>query len=249
MNIQPVKINSLAHTDINFGHSNPWSESTYNTKEKMVVASTTALGVGASLMLLAKKAHYSLSPKRMFKNIKKSYLAQVKYDNEIPVLTIGAGSCLGGLLGGLLIDHNTENKKAKLQETLLQIANISVPILFVGRLAATGKYLGKRFLEKNTLKETYRTQIPKAIGGIIGLVAGVYSGNILANKINQKIFHKGEGRSVQISDFSAHVDDVCMTAQQISSENMLIHAFSRIVPVALMIAGNEIGNKKFEQLN
>ena len=229
-------------TNQSFKHNNPWADSPYNKKERVIVAATTALGVATSMAIMAKRQGYSLKPSRMFKNIKNSYFFKVKYDNEVPVLAIGAGSCLGGLAGGLIIDKNKENRKAKLRETLLQAANISVPIIFVGRLASAGKYIGQKFLEKNPAKETLRTNIPKAIGGITGLIAGVYTANILANKINEKIFNRGKGRPVQVSDFSAHLDDVCMTAQQISSKSDIIHAIARVVPIALMIAGNEIGN-------
>ena len=48
----------------------------------------------------------------MFKNIKKSYLGTVKYEIK-EVIGIGAGSCLGGLAGGYLIDKNKENRKGK----------------------------------------------------------------------------------------------------------------------------------------
>jgi len=239
MNINPVNINTNHNN--RFGHLNPWSDSTYNTREKVIVAGTTALGVTAALCGLAKHAGYSLKPSKMFKNFKQSYIYKAPYD-EPEVITVGAGSCLGGLAGGCIIDHSKENRKSKLRETLLQIANISVPIIFVGRLAAGGKYLGKRFLEKNPITETARTKIPKAIGAMIGLFTGVFCANILANKINEKIYHKGKGRDVQASDFSAHLDDFCMAARQIDAKNTIIHGFSMCVPLALMIAGNEVGN-------
>lgn len=237
MNIRPVNSNH----QLKFGHSNPWSDSTYNTREKVIVASTTALGVAAALGVLSKRAGYSLSPAKMFKNFKKSYIYKAPYD-EPEVISLGVGSCLGGLTGGYLIDRSKENRKAKLRESLLQIANISVPIIFVGRFAAWGRYLGKHFLEKNPLKETSKTKIPKAIGAIAGLFTGVYCANIIANKINEKIYHKGKGRDVQASDFSAHLDDFCMAARQIDEKNPIIHGFSMCVPLALMIAGNEVGN-------
>lgn len=223
-----------------FGHGNPWSDSPYNKKEQAVIATTTALGVAASLALLAKSEGYSLNPKKMFKNFKNSYFYKVEYD-EKPVIGIGAGSCLGGLLGGYMVDHDKENRKAKLRETLLQVTNISVPILFVVYAAKLGKKFGQKFLEKGR-RETLRTKIPKAIGAIAGLFAGVYTGNIVGNKINEKIYHKGKGRPVQASDFSAHLDDFCLAAQQISDNN-LVHLVSRCIPFALMIAGNEVGNK------
>lgn len=226
-----------------FGHANPWSDSTYSTKEKAIVAGTTALGVAAGLAVLAKSAKYSLKPSKMFKNFKNSYIYKAPYE-EKEIITIGAGSCIGGLAGGYMIDKNKSNRKAKLQETLLQVANISLPAIFTVRFAKAGKYLGKKYLENNKAKETLRTKIPQSAAAIIGLFTGVYVSNIVANKINEKIFNKGKGRPVQLSDFSAHLDDFCMAAKQISETNPIIHGFTMAIPAALMIAGNEIGNKK-----
>jgi len=259
MNVLPVNVNSQKSP--NFGHLNPWEDSTYNMKERVIAGTTTALGVVGAAALLAKHSGYSLKPSKMFKNIieniknpsqifnsiskdwKNSYLNRVVYDDE-PVIAMGAGSCLGGLVGGYMIDKNKENRKAKQREAILQMFNISVPILFVTRCARLGKYIGSKYFEKkDALKPTYRTNVPKAVFAIGGIFAGVYTANIIANKINEKIFHRGKGRDVQASDFSAHLDDFCIAAQQIH-ENDVVHGISRLVPVALMVAGNEVGNKK-----
>ena len=237
MNISTVNMNMTKSPG--FRHNNPWADSPYNMPQKLLIAGTTALGVAGSMALLAKHKGYSLAPKKMLKNIKNSWWNKVEFD-EIPVITIGAGSCLGGLAGGCIVDKDKENRKAKLRETLLQIANISIPIIFVVYAAKLGKNLGKKYLEKGS-KETLRTKLPKAIFGIGGLFAGVFSANIVANKINEKIFNRGKGRPVQASDFSAHLDDFCVAAQQIH-DGGLVHAISRLVPVALMVAGNEVGN-------
>lgn len=63
----------------------------------------TVLGTAASCALLAKKSGYSLNPAKMLKNIKKSFLANVKFHDK-EVITIGAGSCIGGLAGGYMVD-------------------------------------------------------------------------------------------------------------------------------------------------
>ena len=259
MSISSININTQSNPS--FGHSNPWADSPYNKKDRMIVAGTTALGVTTSMALLAKHHKYKISnpfknlkndnyplfSKKQFKHMfselygkyKSSWFNKVEYD-EAPVIAIGAGSCLGGLVGGCIVDKDKENRKAKMRETLLQIANISVPIIFVVYAAKAGKYFGKNFLEKGPV-ETMRTKIPKAIGGIAGLFAGVYTANIIGNKINEKIFNRGKGRPVQASDFSAHLDDFCVAAQQIST-HPIVHGISRFVPVALMVAGNEVGN-------
>ena len=241
MNVSPVNFND--NVKPNFGHGFSWSESTYSTREKAIVATTTALGVIGSLAILAKHAKYSLNPKKMFKNFKGSYLYKAPYD-EPEVITMGLGSCLGGLAGGFIIDQDKKNRKAKLQETLLQIANVSLPIIFVARMAKGGRVIGQNFFEKRPNAITYRSKIPKAIGAMIGLFTGVWISNIVANKINEKIFKQGKGRPVQLSDFSAHVDDFCMAARQIDEKNKLIHKITMCIPLALMVPGNEVGNKK-----
>ena len=237
------RVNKNTQCNIPFGHSNPWADSPYNIKDRMIIAGTTALGVAGSMALLAKHKGYSLKPSKMFKNFKNSWFNKVEYD-EIPVIAIGAGSCLGGLAGGCIIDKNKENRKSKMREALLQIANISVPIIFVVYAAKAGKYIGKKYLEKGPL-ETMRTKLPKAIGGIAGLFAGVFTANVVANKINEKVFHQGKGRPVQASDFSAHLDDFCVTARQISNSKLTDY-IQKLVPVALMVAGNEVGNTTVE---
>ena len=247
MSIQ--SINPNISNQPSFQHNNPWADSPYKLSDRLIIAGTTALGVAGSMAILAKHKGYSLSPKKIFgdslnpkkiySNLKNTWWNKVEFD-EAPIIAIGAGSCLGGLVGGCIVDKDTENRKAKLRETLLQIANISIPIIFVVQAAKLGKKLGKKFFEKGA-EETIRTKIPKAIFGIAGLFAGVFSANIIANKINEYIFHRGKGRSVQASDFSAHLDDFCASAQQIY-EGGIVHAISRFVPIALMVAGNEVGN-------
>ena len=240
MNISPIN-NNIKNTTA-FGHNNPWADSPYKKNEQVFVAGTTALGVLAGMACNAKYKGYSLSPKRMFKNLKTSYINKVKYDDG-PVITIGAGSCLGGLAGGFIIDKNKENRKAKLREALLQMTNISLPIIFTVFGSRYGHKLGNKYWDKcrPEAKETFRTKIPQGIAAITGLVAGVYTANIVANKINEKVFHQGKGRPVQITDFSAHLDDICVAGTQITSAKF-IDRIARLIPAALMIAGNEVGN-------
>lgn len=241
MNISPINLNSKNNS---FGHTTPWTDSPYSKKEQVVVGLTTAAGVLTSMAILAKHEGYSLAPKKIFGNFKKSWFKNTEFCDEKPVITIGAGSCIGGLAGGYIIDKDKENRKAKLRETLLQIVNISLPIIFTVNAAKLGKMIGKKYLEKG-VKETLRTNVSKAVGGIAGLFAGVFSANVIANKINEKLFHQGKGRPVQASDFSAHLDDFVVAAKQIN-ENKFTDFLSRLIPFALMIAGNEVGNTTVE---
>ena len=101
MNINHVQ----TYNNITFGHNNPWTDSPYDNRKKYIVAGTTALGALTGMACHAKYKGYSLNPKKMFKNIKNSYWNKIDFDDG-PVITIGAGSCLGGLIGGYIIDKN-----------------------------------------------------------------------------------------------------------------------------------------------
>ena len=252
MQLNPININSKN----TFGHNNPWADSPYDNSKKRTVIYTTALGVFTGMACHAKYKGFSLNPKKIFgtslspkkiyQNLKNSYWGKIKFDDE-PVIAIGAGSCLGGLAGGYLIDKDKENRKSKKREALLQMTNITLPIVFTTRMAKWGQQLGNKYWDKSRPKNshTFRTKVPQGIFAMAGLFAGVFTANIVANKINEKIFHQGKGRPVQASDFSAHLDDFCVAAQQIH-DGGIIKAVSRLVPIALMVAGNEVGNTTVE---
>ena len=229
MKILPVRNNALQTTGSSnepaFGHHHS-SQNNYTVKEKLLVGTTTALGVATSVALLAKHAGKSLNPKKFTKNIKNSYLATVKFTDK-EVISIGAGSCLGGLAGGYLVDKNKDNRKAKRREAVMQIGNISIPILSVEGAA------------KLTAKKSKTTKTLAAIGG---LVFGVYAANILMNLLSNAIFTNTSGRKVKATDFSAHLDDMVVAANYIS-DSKFVHGIARLIPLALMFAGNEVGNK------
>ena len=123
-----MRINSVNDDNTRFGHVH--LESPYPNNKRAVVAGMTAIGTALSCAVMAKRGGYSLNPKRMFKNIRHSYLSKVFYDDK-QVIPIGIGSSLGGLAGGYMIDNNKNNRKAKRRETLMQIGNISIPIVIV----------------------------------------------------------------------------------------------------------------------
>lgn len=213
-----------------FGHNHK-SENSYTKKQKAVVACTTALGVAGSLALLAKRAGRSLKPSKMFKDIKNSYLARVQYHDK-EVISIGAGSCLGGLVGGYIIDKNPENRKAKRREAVMQLGNVSIPILTVEGFA-------------NIAKKWNKTA--RSLFAVAGIFTGVYLANILMNTFSNVLFKSKSGeRGVKATDFSAHLDDAVVAASYISDAK-LVHYFARIIPLALMFAGNEVGCKEKQQ--
>ena len=253
MSINPVSRNQNRTA---FGHNNPWADSPYSNAKKFIVAGSTAVGAFAGMACHAKYKGYSLNPKKIFgtslkpkdiyNKIKKSYWNKIDFDDG-PVISIGAGSCLGGLAGGYLIDKDKENRKAKKREAFLQMTNITLPIVFTVKMSEWGHKLGNKYWDKSRTKglETFRTKLPQGIFAMTGLFAGVFTANVVANKINELIFHQGKGRPVQASDFSAHLDDFCVTARQIS-KSKLTDYIQKLVPIALMIAGNEVGNTTVE---
>lgn len=223
MNISPVNYTSPEFK--HFGEQD--SKNTYSKRQKAVVAGMAALGTAASCAILAKRAGYSLKPNKMFKNIKNSYLAKVKYHDE-QVIPIGVGSILGGLAGGYMIDKDPQARKEKRREALMQVGNVSIPILTVDFLSEKlGKY-GK---------------VAKTCGAVAGIFAGVYLANVIMNRVNNFIFRQKEGRDMKLTDFSAHVDDAVVAASYVSS-SPIVNGIARIIPLALMIPGNEVGNKK-----
>ena len=129
MQLTPTNILAESHNrKIPFGHEHCSNKSSYSAAQKAVITTTTAIGIATSLALLSKSAGYSLKPSKMFKNIKNSFLANVDFEAK-EVISIGAGSCLGGLIGGYLIDKNPQNRQSKKREAIMQMGNISIPII------------------------------------------------------------------------------------------------------------------------
>lgn len=240
MQVSPVKlynINSasdLNNQNPNFEHSHEsMRESSYKPSEKALIAGMSVLGVLASIALLAKGEGYSLKPSKMFKDFKNSYIMKKDFEAK-EVISMGAGSCLGGIIGGCMIDKNKENRKAKLRESVMQIGNVSIPILTV--------YLLVEKLFKSAPKGI------KAFVGLGGVFIGVTIANFLMNRLNNLLFHEknGEGRKMKFSDFAEHPDDVIVAANYIAKGNF-VHKLGRIIPIALLIPGWEVGNKKAHQ--
>ena len=110
----------------------------------------------------------------------------------------------------------------------MQLGNISIPIITVETFAKFGKKFGK---------------LAQAASAIAGIFTGVYVANILMNKLGNLLFSNKNERGVKATDFSAHVDDMVVAASYIS-DNKYVHSIARIVPLALMIPGYEVGTKK-----
>ncbi len=253
------KMYNLQKSATNFQHKSDVAETSVAKKQetpeeyhrrKTGVMACTALGVATSLALLAKfdkSKKYSLSPKKILTTpIKDTYLFSKKYKSK-EVISMGLGSISGGLVGGKLFDMRQDNMKEKVQEGVNQILNISVPVVFVEGLITAGEKIEggmKDWVSKGGKLRKVAGKLPSVTGAMIGLVTGMYAGNRLAYAVNKNLLGKKEDdRPIKVSDFSAHLDDVCVAATLIDEKSSVINAAARIIPVALGVAGCEVGNK------
>ena len=219
-------------------------------KQKIGVGACVAMGVAGSLMLLAKltkTGSYSINPLKMFTGkLKDTYLMKAEYKTG-QIVTIGAGSILGGIIGGRIFGDKKDSN-ARVREGIVQIANISVPIATVELLSRLGNKFSERVMpnfynSKNFFKQAF-SRMPAAVGAMSGLMCGMYLGNKLSNKLNEKMFHKKDDRPIKMKDFSAHVDDIGVAATFVAPDNLLTKIISRLIPAALLVAGYETGTKK-----
>lgn len=226
MNVCPIS-NDLSKTA--FSHHSSGDKDKCTLKEKAIVAATSALGVGASLAVLAKGSGYSLNPSKMFKNFKKSYICTTPFLAE-QIIPLGVGTCVGGLIGGFIIDKNKDDRKAKLREAVMQLGNISIPISTVALFNKLCLKYGK---------------LAQSVGSLAGIFTGVYLANFLMNKLGNLLFNNRNERGVKLIDFSAHVDDLLAGASYISTAEW-VQNIARIVPVVLVLPGLEVGTRKAE---
>lgn len=234
----------------NLSYISPSPNANVSKKVKTGVAFTTVSGIALALAILAKGKGFSLNPSKILKTKPKDLaLWKMKY-NEKEILAMGAGSIGGGLIGGAIFDKK-ENMKAKYREAIIQAANISLPIIFVGQ--------GIKFIEKHSDKiQKYVPQIksenkalkflnkglkatPVVAVTVVSLGAGIQLANKLGNYVNEKIFKIKEDRKVKAADLSPHIDDVCLAISLMAKEDIFGHSISRIIPAALTIAGVSTG--------
>ena len=224
-------------------------------KQKIGVEVCSALGIAGSLMLLAKhdkKGKYTVNPKKMFKGkFKDSYLMNAHYKSK-EVAAMGAGSIMGGLAGGAMLDKK-EHAEAKVREAVVQMTNFSMPIMFVEAMCVAGRAVSNKIMpgweKSKLLTKKAASKIPSAAGSMVGLLGGMYVANRLSNKFNEKIFHKKDDRPIKCSDFTAHVDDMCVAATIVADNNPITKAVGRLIPLAPLVAGYQTGIKREAAVN
>ena len=237
MRTTPIKSYNYLNTDsrkepVFFGGGKSFWNSDYSTKDKLIVAGSTALGVAGSLLALSKYRGYKMNPKSFWKYFKTTKIKAPE------VITMGVGTCLGGLTGGYIIDKNVQNRKAKHREAVMQIGNISIPILTVDLTNRLNNML-------KVSSKTVKGIATRTVASIGAIGVGIYLANFVMNKISNIAFRESANeRGIKGTDLFPHIDDVLASAQYIDEKSNIAHKIARIVPFALMVAGNEVGNKK-----
>lgn len=222
-----------------------------NVSKKVKIGSflTTLAGVAVALGFILKKDGHTINPTKMFKDgFKKSGLYNLEYKDESKILKLAAGSIIGGLVGGELFDKK-EHRSAKWRESVIQfVGNIAIPVFAVGRGSATyNKHkdailnaLKVKNIESKALRESASCAPGFAIAAAC-LAGGILVGNKVGNFINEQVFHVKDNRKIKASDFSAHVDDVCLGVSLIAPASGIGAVINKFIPAALMVAGVSTG--------
>ncbi len=242
-----------------YKHHPEWNEPepSITKGEKAFVLGMSALGTLAALVLIGKKQKLNV--------FKWSGLKHIKFEAK-EILGLGAGSVIGGLASGVMVDR--KNSKDKFRESLQQyIGNIVFPIGFVAGATSLYEKCTKNF-KMPQMKGTTKTI--KFLNGIIkaapvagvtlaALVGGIIFGNKITNAMNNKIFKEHEKRDIKVTDMAAHVDDMCLGASIVANNMASVETaatqtltqatiqggahsmFSKLIPPALVIPGYMTG--------
>lgn len=220
-----------------FGVNKPANQKP-NTGLKAASLLFTMSGVSLAMLNIAKCQKIKIFETKKISDIFKK-ISKLKYEGK-EVIKMAVGSVLGGLTAGLLFD--SEHSKSKFMEATQQmVGNILIPI---GLVTLTAKQLNKN--EKVLFKDM--KEIPKGIikgiGTLAALAVGIVAGNFAANKINDVVFDKKEKRTIQLGDFSAHLDDIGIISILIAPDSKFTQKISPFIPLALMVSGYETGIDK-----
>lgn len=234
------------------------SYSTLSKKQKAVILLSSMAGMAPVLAFWAKGKGFSLNPSKILKTPVKDwalfkYAPEGKYIKfeEPQIISVASSSVLGGFVGGALVDDKS-NVKAKKREILNQIlGNVIVPVLCVGMGARIfGKYAQKLENMMPTINKSgnvFKTlnmclkKLPNTLSTIAFLSIGIFAGNRVSNFINEKLYHKKVDRSIKVTDFAPHVDDVCMALSMMNKESSFGAKLGRVIPLALLVPGYQTG--------
>jgi len=245
----------------NFTHS-PVRENNLNGKQKAVILASSALGTVPVLGFLAHRKGFSLNPAKIIKTpIKDWALFKYKpldkvleFDDPRPIIATAAGSVAGGFVGGAIVDDKS-NFRAKKREVLNQLlGNVLVPIgcVWAGSKAydKISKTLVSMMPKINSTKKIAKVfnaiseNLPSSVATILSLGVGIIAGNRVSNEINERLYHKEVDRHIKASDFSPHVDDLCMATSMMNHGSLFASKIARVIPFALLVPGYETGTAR-----
>lgn len=187
------------------------------------------LGAAIPTIIIAKKQKPNLKIDS-FKNLME--FINIKYGRD-EFLTVGLGSIVGGLLGGLN-DRHEKNKLKKLEEATFQTMNIAIPTVLV---TESMKFCDNRKALNNGWA--------KAAATLGGVIIGVNTAVILSNMIDKKVFNKYEcnpDRKFRSRDLVVHVDDLVgalVISKWSFAEKLQLNKF---LPAIFAWNGFEVGN-------
>lgn len=195
----------------------------HETKVKVATLTGSILTTAAYVFALAKSAQKG--------NFKFKDLFSVDFHNMFKVMGLATSAVVGGMTGGLLTDK--ENRKAKLQEGIHQFfGNIIAPITIVG--------VACNAIEKRNFSQLKESGL-SLLSAVVGVFAGVTSGNWFASKVNKAIFKEDDGRHVSFKDFGIHIDDI-LTALALGPLGKPMQSFLSVaLPAIFQICGYEAG--------
>lgn len=196
------------------------------------------------------------------------YLTKTDELNLMQVLTIGTGSIIGGLLGGIIKDNGEINKKKVKESNYQFINNLICPTILTERFVKWMKLdkkeykpekeeaIGLTIAEKiknnfkpenikegigNFCKRENLIKSAKGLAAVIGGVGiGISVGTKVANYVNSK-FYKDEKyeRKIGMFDVFIHVDDF-----PIALNFMKFPMMDKVLLFCLALCGYEGGRKE-----
>lgn len=259
------QISSIKLNQPSFTHNPHKNKEDQSSKLKWGVTAASALGVGTSYALIAKKQGFSINPKKIWNTPVKDWAVIKTFDKNLPdrklikleepqILSLAGGSVTGGLAAGAVLDDK-KNFKAKAKEAVNQmLGNVFIPVMFVGSVSRFYDKYKKQILshvpqmKSETKAAKFLNKAAKNIPSIaltaIGLGAGIITGNKVSNFINEKVYHKKVEREIRGTDFAPHVDDVGMAVTLMADKSKVSTIITNTVPLFLCVPGIETGTAK-----